>query len=40
MQHPGKRGIRLLLGSPPADWSKINNSADLAPYEAEKGAVV
>ena len=36
MQHPGKRGIRLLLGSPPGDWSKINNSADLAPYEAEK----
>jgi|ERR1017187_426247 hypothetical protein len=36
MKHPGKRGIRLLMGSPPGDWSKIKNSADLAPYEAER----
>ena len=36
MEHPGKRGIRLLMGSPPGDWSKIKNSADLAPYEAER----
>jgi hypothetical protein len=36
MEHPGKRGIRLLMGSPPGDWSKIKSSADLAPYEAER----
>jgi hypothetical protein len=36
MQRPGRRGIRLLMGSPPGDWSKIRNSADLAPYEAER----
>jgi hypothetical protein len=36
MEHPGKRGIRLLMGSPPGDWSKIKTSADLAPYEAER----
>lgn len=36
MQRQGKRGIRLLMGSPPGDWSKIKNSADLAPYEAER----
>ena len=36
LQHPGKRGIRLLMGSPPGDWSKIRNSADLAPYEGER----
>jgi hypothetical protein len=36
MEHPGKRGIRLLMGSPPGDWSKIKNSADLAPYETER----
>jgi hypothetical protein len=36
MEHPGKRGIRLLMGSPPGDWSKIKSSADLAPYESER----
>ena len=36
MEHPGRRGIRLLMGSPPDDWSRIKNSADLAPYEAER----
>ena len=36
MDHPGKRGIRLLMGSPPGDWSKIKNTANLAPYEAER----
>ena len=36
MEHPGKRGIRLLMGSPPGDWSRIKNSVDLAPYEAER----
>jgi len=36
MEHPGKRGVRLVMGSPPADWAKIRNSADLAPYEAER----
>jgi hypothetical protein len=36
MQRQGKPGIRLLMGSPPGDWSKIKNSADLAPYEAER----
>jgi hypothetical protein len=35
LQHPGKR-IRLLMGSPAADWDKIRTSADLAPYEAER----
>ena len=36
MQHPGRRGIRLLMGSPPGDWNRIRTSADLAPYEAER----
>lgn len=36
LEHPGQRGIRLLMGSPPGDWSKIRNSADLAPYEGER----
>ncbi len=36
LQRPGKRGLRLLMGSPPGDWSKIRNSADLAPYEDER----
>ena len=36
MEHPGKRRIRLLMGSPPGDWRKIKNSADLAPYEGER----
>jgi hypothetical protein len=36
LEHPGQHGIRLLMGSPPGDWSKINNSADLAPYLAER----
>ena len=35
LQHPGKH-IRLLLGSPAADWNNIRTSADLAPYEAER----
>ena len=34
-EHPGKQ-IRLLMGSPPADWNKIRTSADLAPFEAER----
>lgn len=36
LQHPGQRGIRLLMGSPPGDWNKIKTTADLAPYEAER----
>ena len=36
LQRPGQRGIRLLMGSPSADWSKIKTSAELAPYEAER----
>jgi hypothetical protein len=36
MEHPGKRGIRLVMGSPPVDWDKIKSSADLAPYESER----
>lgn len=36
LEHPGKRGIRLVMGSPPVDWDKIKNSADLAPYESER----
>lgn len=36
MEHPGKRGIRLVMGSPPVDWDKIKSSADLVPYESER----
>ena len=36
MEHPGRRGIRLVMGGPPADWDKIRNSADLAPYLDER----
>ncbi|MGA7857623.1 MAG: hypothetical protein WCA11_06845 [Terracidiphilus sp.] len=36
MEHPGRRGIRLLMGSPPGDWNRIRKPADLAPYEAER----
>jgi hypothetical protein len=36
MEHPGKRGIRLVMGGPPVDWDKIKSSADLAPYERER----
>jgi hypothetical protein len=36
MEHRGERGIRLLMGSPPGDWNKIRNSAELAPYESER----
>ncbi len=36
MEHPGTRGIRLVMGSPPADWDKIKSLPDLAPYEGER----
>ena len=36
MARHGKHQIRLLMGSPPGDWDKIENSTDLAPYEAER----
>jgi hypothetical protein len=36
MQRQGKRGIRLVMGSPAGDWSKIKKSADLAPYESKR----
>jgi hypothetical protein len=36
LRRPAKRGIRLLMGSPPSDWTKIKNSADLAPIESER----
>jgi hypothetical protein len=36
MEHPGKRGIRLVMGSPPVDWDRIKSSADLAPYESQR----
>jgi hypothetical protein len=36
LQRPGKPGIRLLMGSPAGDWSKIKSSRDLAPYEGER----
>jgi hypothetical protein len=36
LEHPGKRGIRLVMGSPPADWDRIKRLSDLAPYEGER----
>jgi len=36
LQRPGKPGIRLLMGSPPGDWTKITHSTDLAPYEGKR----
>ena len=36
MARHGKHQIRLLMGGPPGDWNKIENSTDLAPYEAER----
>lgn len=36
LQHRGSHQIRLLMGSPPADWDQIKTSADLAPFEAER----
>jgi hypothetical protein len=36
LRNRGKHQLRLIMGSPPGDWSKIKNSADLAPYEAER----
>lgn len=34
LQHRSGHQIRLLMGSPPADWDQIKTSADLAPFEA------
>jgi hypothetical protein len=36
LQSPSNHRILLLMGSPPADWDKINTSQDLAPYEAQR----
>jgi hypothetical protein len=36
LQRPGKAGLRLLMGGPPGDWSKIKSANDLAPYEGER----
>jgi hypothetical protein len=36
LQRPGKSGIRLLMGSPPGDWSKIKSSRDLARYRGQR----
>jgi hypothetical protein len=36
LKHRGRHQIRLLMGSPPADWDKIKTASDLAPYEAER----
>jgi hypothetical protein len=35
-QSPSKHRIRLLMGSPPGDWDKIETAQDLAPYEAQR----
>ena len=36
LQSPSKHRIRLLMGSPPGDWDKIETAQDLAPYEAQR----
>jgi hypothetical protein len=36
LRSPSKRRIRLLMGSPPGDWDKIETAQDLAPYEAQR----
>lgn len=36
LKHRGHHQIRLLMGSPSADWDKIKTASDLAPYEAER----
>jgi hypothetical protein len=35
LQSPGKHRIRLLMGSPPGDWDKIETAQDLSSYEAQ-----
>jgi hypothetical protein len=35
---PPERRIRVWLGDPPIDWSKIHTKVDLAPYEARRNA--
>jgi hypothetical protein len=36
LKNRGHHQIRLLMGSPPADWDKIKIASDLAPYEAQR----
>jgi hypothetical protein len=36
LKRRGKRGIRLVMGSPPGDWNKIRTAQDLAHYESER----
>lgn len=35
LKNPHHR-IRLIMGSPPADWSRIKTTAELAPFESER----
>jgi hypothetical protein len=36
LQSTSKHRIRLLMGSPPGDWDKIETAQDLASYEAQR----
>ena len=36
LSHQGKHKIRLVLGSPAADWDQIRNHSDLEPYMNER----
>jgi hypothetical protein len=36
LSHHGKHQIRLVLGSPPADWDQIKDHSDLEPYMNER----
>jgi hypothetical protein len=36
LKHPGKHQLRIVLGSPPADWDKIKSRKDLEPYMNER----
>lgn len=36
LQQRGGHRIRVLMGSPPADWAQIKTASDLAPFEAER----
>lgn len=35
LKNPHHR-VRLIMGSPPADWSRIKSAAELAPFESER----
>jgi hypothetical protein len=36
LKHRGKHQLRIVLGSPPADWDKIKDHSDLEPYMNER----